>query len=408
MLVLGSRADAHLAHAVPDALSRRGTAGRRSSRVVSMVLDPESPPERGYIASHIIETVAGYRRLQLVVMVMCRTAERMEVDAGFEARVASRRLGLPVRVVAFDPSAREILSTDLEDRSLAALVDLCPEEVPRPPDAEPRKERGGFLGSLLGREKSRPPELRSRPVVILGATRGAQGRLASELAPSGVEVTGSVPEAEIEDLPAVGEGAVVGVAAPYLSAAARRAEERGATVVRTQTPIGVDGTARFARDVASEAGHGLSGSGRARAAWEELEPLRNRIRGKRFFFAGDTGLEVPIARFLLEAGAVVLEVGAPRLDRRLFGADVQALSAHVDVIERPDPTGQMERVSKTEPDVVVASAGLYAPLVARGHLCRSSLDFLGADIYGYEGARRILELFVRSFERAETLDSVEL
>jgi light-independent protochlorophyllide reductase subunit N len=46
--------------------------------------------------------------------------------------------------------------------------------------------------------------------------------------------------------------------------------------------------------------------------------------------------------------------------------------------------------------------------VARGHLCRSSLDFLSLGIHGYGGTRRVLELFVRTFERAERLDALNL
>jgi hypothetical protein len=43
-----------------------------------------------------------------------------------------------------------------------------------------------------------------------------------------------------------------------------------------------------------------------------------------------------------------------------------------------------------------------------GHLCRSPRDFLEAGLYGYGGARRILELFTNTFERAETLDALNL
>jgi light-independent protochlorophyllide reductase subunit N len=57
---------------------------------------------------------------------------------------------------------------------------------------------------------------------------------------------------------------------------------------------------------------------------------------------------------------------------------------------------------------VISSPGLQLPLVARGHLCRSPRDFLAAGPYGYGGARRILELLVRTMERAETLDSLNL
>jgi hypothetical protein len=68
----------------------------------------------------------------------------------------------------------------------------------------------------------------------------------------------------------------------------------------------------------------------------------------------------------------------------------------------------MNRIDETRPDVVISSPGLHLPLVARGHLCRSPHDFLEAGLYGYGGARRILELLVRTMERAETLDSLNL
>jgi light-independent protochlorophyllide reductase subunit N len=145
-----------------------------------------------------------------------------------------------------------------------------------------------------------------------------------------------------------------------------------------------------------------------RQVWESLEPLRSRIRGKRIFFTGDTGLEVPLARFLADAGAVVLEVGTPRLDRHSLAAELSALGEDVDVVEAPEWRAQLDRVDSARPDVVVASPGLYVPLVARGHLCRSSLDFLSLGVHGYEGARRILELFARTFERAEKLDTLNL
>jgi light-independent protochlorophyllide reductase subunit N len=195
---------------------------------------------------------------------------------------------------------------------------------------------------------------------------------------------------------------------PNLSSAAAVAERRGATVVKTLMPVGVDGTARFVQDVAEEAGSRTSEVVRARSVWEDLGVLRNRIRGKRIFFTGDTGLEIPLARFLADAGAVVLEVGAPRLDRRFLAAELQALGPDVDVVVSPDYRGQTNRIDESRPDVVISSPGLQLPLVARGHLCRSPRDFIAAGLYGYGGSRRILELLVRTMERAETLDSLNL
>jgi light-independent protochlorophyllide reductase subunit N len=220
-------------------------------------------------------------------------------------------------------------------------------------------------------------------------------------------VVGGVPDS-VRNLPEIGEGTVVAPVDPYLARAARAAEERGATVIRTLLPVGVDGTARFVQDVAGAAGRVTGEAGRAREVWSSMEHLRGRVRGKRVFFTGDTGLEVPLARFLANAGAVVVEVGTPRLERRFLATELGALGSDVDVVESPEWRAQLGRVDETRPDVVVASPGLYAPLVARGHLCRSSLDLLSLDPRGYEGARRVLALLARTFERAEELDALNL
>jgi light-independent protochlorophyllide reductase subunit N len=226
-----------------------------------------------------------------------------------------------------------------------------------------------------------------------------------------VQVAGGIPGPAAEEFPALGPGTVAAPLDPYLATAAGAARRRGAEVVETLMPIGVDGTARFIQDVAEAAGSDVRAGemARARSVWESLGSLRSRIRGKRIFFTGDTGLEVPLARFLSDAGALVLEVGCPRLDRRFLAPELQVLgSGGVDVIESPEWREQLGRIDEARPDVVVAGPGLHVPLVARGHLCRPSLDFLGAGIHGYKGARRILELFARSLQRAEGLDAVEL
>jgi light-independent protochlorophyllide reductase subunit N len=409
VVVVGTRAEAHIVQSLPTAPSPTLPHSSRSTRVAFVVLDPEEEQQQGRVASRVIEAAAGLRGTEFVLLVAGRSAELLGVDAGFEARLVARRLDLPAAAVNPDApyDVPGTLSTDLEDRTLAALVDACPKR--RTSDlleGAPPAKRGGMFGSFLGRgrDEVRP----GRPVVLLGGTFSPGRELHDRLAQVGAEVAGSVPGARAGELPALGEGTVVAVMDPYLTAAARAAEVRGARVVRTLMPIGVDGTARFMHDVAAEAGARANELARARSAWENLEPLRNRVRGKRIFFAGDTGFEVPLARFLADAGAVVLEVGAPRLDKRFLSAELQALGPDVDVVESPDWRGQIGRIDAARPDVVVASPGLHVPLVARGHLCRSPRDFLESGVHGYEGARRILELLVRTFERAEALDSVNL
>ena len=413
-VVVGTQAEAHLVQTLPAAPSPNLPPFRRNQRVIFAVIDPDDPPQQGVLASRIVESAAGLRGTKLVLLVAGRTAEALGVDAAFEATLVARKLGLPAEAV--NPEApREVpgvLSTDLEDGVLAALVHRCPKR--RTSDlvetASPAKRGGLLLGGLLGRGTEAPDSGDGRPVVLLGGilTPGATRGIATELLRAGVEVAGTVPETGIEELPPLGEGTVVAVMDPNLTLAASAAEKRGATVVKTLMPVGVDGTARFVQDVTEEAGTRTSEVVRARSAWEDLGVLRNRIRGKRIFFTGDTGLEIPLARFLVDAGAVVLEVGAPRLDRRFLSVELQALGPDVDVVVSPDYRGQTNRIEESRPDVVISSPGLQLPLVARGHLCRSPQDFLEAGPYGYGGARRILELLVRTMERAETLDSMNL
>ncbi len=413
VVVVGTQAEAHLIQCLPAVPSPNLPPSRRNQRVIFAIIDPDEPPQQGLLASRIVESAAGLRGTSLVLLVAGRTAESLGIDAEFEATLVARKLDLPSEVVNPD-APREvpgILSTDLEDCVLAALVNLCPKRKTSDlvETASPAK-RGGLFGDLLGRGIEASDSNDGRPVVLLGGTleTGAAQGLATGLSRAGVEVAGAVPASGIDDLPPLGEGTVVAVMDPNLTSAATAAERRGATVVKTLMPVGVDGTARFVQDVAEEAGTRTSEVARARSAWEDLGILRNRIRGKRIFFTGDTGFEIPLARFLADAGAVVLEVGAPRLDRRFLAAELQALGPDVDVVVSPDYRGQTNRIDESRPDVVISSPGLHLPLVARGHLCRSPRDFLEAGLYGYGGARRILELLVRTMDRAETLDALNL
>ena len=419
LVVAGTHADAHLVQSlsvplpgtpVDPSAQHNGGFGVHP-RVVFVVLEPDEEQSGGALASRVVEAAAGYRRTELVLLVACRSVTLLGFDAEFEAELVGRRLGLPVRALNPDADGSGVLYTDLEDSAIRALVELCPRSVTGSGEGQ-TLPKGSLLGKLPfrgrnGRRMAKEHPGARHPVVLLGALPGPQEELGAELARVGVEVAG-VPGKEVGRLPTIDEGTIVAAVDPYLVTACRTAEQRGAMVSKSLLPIGVDGTARFIQDVSALAGYGAREAGRARQVWESLEPLRSRIRGKRIFFTGDTGLEVPLARFLADAGAVVLEVGTPRLDRHSLAAELSALGEDVDVVESPEWRAQLDRVDSARPDVVVASPGLYVPLVARGHLCRSSLDLLSLGVHGYEGARRVLELFARTFERAEKLDTLNL
>ena len=419
LVVAGTHADAHLVQSLSVPLpgtplepsTQHGGGFGVHPRIVFVVLEPDEEQSGGALASHVVEAAAGYRRTKLVLLVACRSVTLLGFDAEFEAELVGRRLGLPVQALNPAGDGSGVLYTDLEDGAIRSLVELCPRSVTGSGEGQTLLKES-LLGKFPfrgrnGRRMAKEHSGARHPVVLLGALPDPQEELGAELARVGVEVAG-VPGKEVSRLPTINEGTIVAAVDPYLVTACRAAEQRGAMVSKSLLPIGVDGTARFIQDVSALAGYGASEAGRARQVWESLEPLRSRIRGKRIFFTGDTGLEVPLARFLADAGAVVLEVGTPRLDRHSLAAELSALGEDVDVVECPEWRAQLDRVDGSRPDVVVTSPGLYVPLVARGHLCRSSLDLLSLGIHGYEGARRVLELFARTFERAEKLDALNL
>ncbi|TCJ16021.1 hypothetical protein E0L93_11090 [Rubrobacter taiwanensis] len=397
-VVVGTRAEAFAARTLLS------TFGPDCARTAYVVLDPE-PPERGALAAEVGRAARRYRECELCILVVGRTARLLGIDLSGEAGLIERRLHLAVHALEL-PSGG--FTTSLEDSALAALLRRAPADAPGREEGPP-KERGGFLSGLLGRrpEDSRTPGL--RPVVLAGrASPDCRRRLAGELEQAGLEVAGFIPSPPPEEMPPVGPETVVAPLQPYLTETLRAAQERGAGVVHTLAPVGVDGTARFIRDVARAAGREINELARAREALAEVEGLRNRLRGLRVFLTGDTGLEIPLARTLAGAGAVILEVGTPRIARPALVPELQTLGVEIDIVEAPEWTRQIERVEESRPDLVIAGPGLYAPLTARGHLCRLSLDFLSGDIYGYAGARRLLELFITPLDRASKLDALEL
>lgn len=419
VVVLGTRSEAFIAQSIPSPASPGYLTAPRNPRVVYMILDPARPPDQGYIASRLVETAAGFRGLDVVFLVSGWSASITGIDADFESRLAERRLEIPVEVI--NPDGRReapgVLATDLEDRAMAAMVSLAPHQnssellltaTETPESSKTGERRRGLFGGLLGANRTEAaPATRTAPVVLVGGFGSpfSGAELSTALSRAGIRVEGVLPGTRVGDFPGIGEGTVIGLLDTNLGEVRRAAEERGAQVVETLTPVGVDGTARFLQDVSAAAGGATSELGRARSLWQNLQHLRNRVRGKRIFFCGDTGLELPLARFLTDAGAVIIEIGLPRFDRRRLSEELQALGPDVDVVECPDWRGQMERIEKTRPDAVVASAGLYGPLVAQGHLCRSSGDLTRLGVHGYDGARRVLEMFASTFERAEELDS---
>ena len=194
VIVVGTISEAHLLRplASPFASPDPGYG----QRLASLVLDPDEPPQQGQIATRVIGAAAGQRGTELVLLVAGRSARLLGVDADFEARLVARRLDLPVEVVDPDEPyvVPGVLSTDLWDRTLAALVNVCPkrrtsdllETAPakrgQPPGEPPRQERRGHPGGsgpprgAAGRTGLPGGHTGGDPGADPGAGRGGGGR----------------------------------------------------------------------------------------------------------------------------------------------------------------------------------------------------------------------------------------
>ena len=69
VVVAGTQAEAHLIQCLPAAPSPNLPPSRHDRRVILAVLDPSDPPPQGLLASRIVESAAGVRGTELVLLV---------------------------------------------------------------------------------------------------------------------------------------------------------------------------------------------------------------------------------------------------------------------------------------------------------------------------------------------------
>lgn len=217
------------------------------------------------------------------------------------------------------------------------------------------------------------------------------------------------PPRRARDLPPVGPQTKLLLAQPFLGETARALMARGATLLPSPYPFGVNGTtawlqaaasawqvepARFAQVTAAPAE-------RARVA---LTRYATALRGKRMFFFPDSQLEIPLARFLYEeCGVELVEVGTPYLDKLMVGEELSRLPATAQLSEGQDVERQLDRCRSARPDLTVCGLGLANPLEAEGMRTKWSIELVFSPVHGYEQAGDLAELFARPLDRAQRL-----
>lgn len=308
-------------------------------------------------------------------------SEVIKLDLGRAAERLSQQHMPRVQVLNYSGSGIETTFTQGEDACLNSLVP----HLPAAADATPSLLVVGTLADVV--------EDQFR-------------RLFDEL---GVGPVHFFPPRRARDLPPIGRGTRVLLAQPFLSDTARSLVARGATLLASPYPLGVQGTTAWLGAAATAFGVSADTLERvtapsARRANTALARYRPWLEGRRLFLFPDSQLEIPIARFLHEeCGMTLVEVGTPYLDRLLMDAELAGLPEGVQLSEGQDVDRQLDRCREAQPDLTVCGLGLANPLEAEGLRTKWSIELVFSPVQGYEQAGDLAELFARPLDRAQRL-----
>jgi light-independent protochlorophyllide reductase subunit N len=370
-LILGTHTCAHLL---------QNTLGvmifARPRFAVSLLEEGDLSSSQPDITAQIAEIKREHNPSVIFLLSSC-TPEVMKVE--FEGLANS--VSTPETPVLFVPaSGLDYTFAQSEDSVLQALIPFCPVA---PPD--------------------------DKRVVFLGSVNDAiADDFALEAARLGIPVAGFLPANRFSELPPIGSGTIIAPLQPFLpKTATQLLNERECSVLSSLFPIGPDGTRAFWEDLAAQFGIQADLREREAAAWERIKEHTELLRGKKVFFAADTLLELPLARFLKAAGAEVLECSTPYIHRRVHSRELAALDG-VRLIEQANFERQLRSIAEEQPDLVISNIITANPLIGRGVVAKWGTEFIFTPMHGWAGVNALVQLFTRALRRHARLDPLGL
>ncbi len=355
------------------------------------------------------------RNPSVIVWIGTCTTEIIKMDLEGIAPKLESEIGIPIVVAR--ANGLDYAFTQGEDTVLASMVQRCPTEV----KTEEEKDERNAIQKLLTfghKKEDHPPESDvyhdHPPLILFGSVPDPVAtQLTLELKKQGVKVSGWLPAKRYTELPAIAEGYYASGINPFLSRTATAfMRRRKCKLIGSPFPIGPEGTRAWVEKICSVFGIEPQGlEEREQKIWESVEEYVKLIRGKSVFFMGDNLLEISLARFLVNCGMTVQEIGIPYLDKRYQGAELQMLEAACrahgvpmpKVVEKPDNYNQIQRIYEQQPDLVISGMAHANPLEARGINTKWSVEFTFAQIHGFGNTRDILELVTRPLRRNTNL-----
>lgn len=252
------------------------------------------------------------------------------------------------------------------------------------------------------------------PLIIFGSLPNlVVNQLNLELKNQNILINGWLPAQRYSELPTINQNNFVCGVNPFLSRTATTLiRRRKCKLITAPFPIGPDGTRAWIEKICSV--YNIKPKGleiREQQIWETLKPYSKLISGKSVFFMGDNLLEISLARFLINCGMIVYEIGIPYLDQRYQSAELKLLEETCKkksvmlprIVEKPDNYNQIERIRALQPDLVITGMAHANPLEARGIATKWSVEFTFAQIHGFTNAQDILELITRPLRRNPSL-----
>jgi len=320
----------------------------------------------------VLEEIKADHHPSVIFLLSSCTPEVMKVD--FKGLATS--LSTPDVPVLFVPASGLVYNfTQAEDSVLQAMIPFCPE-------APAGEKNVVFVGSV---NDSIADDLRSEAEAL------------------GIKVGGFLPESRFDRLPAIGPDTVLAPIQPYLArVVSRLARERKASVLKSLFPFGPTGTRVFWEDLASMFGIEADLREREAAAWQRIAPQCERLKGKKVFLTADTMMELPLARFLKNAGAEVVECSSAYINKKFHARELEALQG-TRVVEQPNFHRQLQEIKRDRPDIIVTSLMTANPFVGQGLIVKWSMEFTLMPIHSWSGVFTLANLFVSPMDRREKL-----
>lgn len=376
-LVVGSRTCAHLIQSAAGVMifaePRFGTAILGERDLAGLV---DANEELDRVVDQLLERRPDIGTLFLVGS--C-PSEVIKLDLAKASERLNQRFFPKVRILNYSGSGIETTFTQGEDACLGSMVPV----LPRSQD-EPNLMVVGSLADVVEDQFQRLFDKMGIPVSFFPPRRAA-------------------------NLPPIGKGTKLLLAQPFLSDTVRSLISRGATLLPSPYPLGIEGTTAWLKTAADAWGVDQQKFEEAIAApvaraTTALERYRQALTGRKAFLFPDSQLEIPLARFLSrECGMELVEVGTPYIDRLLMDSEINLLPVGTALSEGQDVEKQLDRCRAARPDITVCGLGLANPLEAEGMATKWSIELVFSPIHGYDQAADLAELFARPLERRRRL-----